>query len=198
MIQYFDTLPKLVTVTSDSSTVLTNLMVRANIIPSVYKNPLLYYTYDIQDGDTPEIVAHKYYGSSYSYWVILYTNEMMDPLWSWPLSRRNFDTFITEKYTDFDPYTETHHYEKVVMQTDNGTGTVSESVINIDEDTYNSMVETTNTYNLPTGSVVVNVTKRAISYYDYELNLNESKRAIKILNKSYLAQFEDELKRLMR
>lgn len=198
MINYFETLPKLATVRPDSTTVLTNIMARASLIPSVYKNPLLYYTYDIQDGDTPEIVAHKYYGSPYSYWVLMYTNEIMDPLWGWPLSRRNFDVFIEEKYTSFDPYTEVHHYEKVVTQTDNGTGTTTVNIINIDEDTYNSMLETTYTYNLPTGSVTVNVTKRAVSYYDYELNLNESKRTIKILNKIYLDQFEEELKKLMR
>ena len=195
--QYFDSLPKVITLTPDGSTVLTNIMARASIIPTVYKNPLLYYTYDIQDEDTPEIVAHKYYGTTYGYWVLMYTNEMMDPQWSWPLSGRNFSAYITEKYTEFDPYTTTHHYEKIITQLDNGTGTTTENIINIDVDTYNSLVESTNTYSLPTGSVVVTVTKRAVSYFDYELNENESKRKIKILNKSYLSQFEDELKRLM-
>lgn len=194
---YFDSLPKLITVDPDGSTVLTNIMARASIIPSVYKNPLLYYTYDVQDGDTPEIVAHKYYGSTYDYWVLLYTNEMMDPQWSWPLSAKNFDNYILEKYTEFDPYTTTHHYEKIVTQSDSITNTTTENVINIDVDTYNSLVETKNTYSLPTGPVTVTVTKRAISYYIYELNLNESKRSIRILNKTYLSQFQDELKRLM-
>jgi hypothetical protein len=195
--QYFDSLPKLITVTPEATTVLTNIMARASIIPTVYKNPLLYYTYDVQDGDTPEIVAHKYYGSTYDYWVLLYTNEMMDPQWSWPLSAKNFDTYIVKKYTTFDPYTTTHHYEKIITQSDSVTNITTENVINIDVDTYNSLVETTNTYSLPTGYVTVEITKRAVSYYNYEMNLNESKRTIRILNKIYLSQFQDELKRLM-
>jgi hypothetical protein len=194
---YFDSLPKLITVDPDGSTVMTNIMARASIIPTIFKNPLLYYTYDVQDGDTPEIVAHKYYGSTYDYWVLLYTNEMMDPQWSWPLSTKNFDTYIAEKYTTFDPYTTTHHYEKIITQSDSVTNTTTENVINIDVDTYNSLVETTNTYSLPTGYVTVEITKRAVSYYNYEMNLNESKRTIRILNKIYLSQFQDELKRLM-
>lgn len=195
--KYFETLPKLVTITPAGSTVLTNLMARASIVPTVLNNPLLYYTYDIQDGDTPEIVAHKYYGSSYNYWVVMYANQLLDPQWDWPLTVNNFYSYIEQKYTEFDPYTEIHHYEKIITQTDNGTGTKTINTLTIDEDTYNSLVQTTNTYSLPTGSVTVVVTKKAVSYFDFELNLNESKRQIKLLNKAYLGQFEEELRQLM-
>jgi hypothetical protein len=195
--QYFDSLPKLYTITPRGTSVLTNIMARASIIQSVLNNPLLYYTYDIQDSDTPEIVAHKYYGSSYYYWVLMYTNQLTDPLWDWPLSRRNFDAYIEQKYTQFDPYTTTHHYEKIITQVDAGTNTTTENIVNISLIDYIVLQETTTTYSLPTGQVTVSVTKKAVSYYEYELNLNESKRTIKILNKSYLGQFEDELKRLM-
>ena len=74
--KYFETLPKIVQTENFSAQLMTNIMARASVIPSLLTNPLVYYEYDIQDGDTPEIVAQKYYGDSYAYWVVLYTNQI--------------------------------------------------------------------------------------------------------------------------
>ena len=197
--QYFSTLPKIVYIDKDqTSRVYTNLMTRADIIPSLLDNPLVFYTYDIQDEDTPEIVAHKYYGDVYRYWIILYCNQITDPQWNWPLSGNDFQKYIVDKYTEFDPYSTVHHYEKTMSQYDANSLTTTENTIVIDQDTYDSLVETTNTYALPTGSVTVTITKTAVSYYTYELNLNESKRNIKVLNKAYAGQLENEFKKLMK
>jgi len=42
------------------------------------------------------------------------------------------------------------------------------------------------------------ITKKIVSNYEYEYELNESKRKIKILNKEYAAQFEKEFVNLMK
>jgi hypothetical protein len=196
--KYFNTLPKIITSNYNGGVIiLTNLLVRANIIPEALKSPLLYYTYDIQEGDTPEIVAHKYYGDSYRYWIVLFANQIIDPQWDWPLSGNNFNKYIADKYTEFNPYSTAHHYEKILEQTDISTGTVTKNIVSIDEDTYNSITEETNLYTLPTGTVSVTTSGRAVSYYTYELELNESKRNIQLLNRNYVNEFESELKRLM-
>lgn len=197
--QYFSTLPKVVYYDKNKvSKVFTNLMARANIKPSLLDNPLVFYTYDIQDDDTPEIVAYKYYGDIYRYWIVLYSNEMMDPQWDWPLSRNQFEEYITNKYQDIDPYSSAHHYEKTITSYDQNTLTTTTNTIIIDEHTYDLLNETTNTYLLATGTVNVSVTKKAVSYYEYELKKNESKRNIKILNKNFVNQLETELKKLMK
>ena len=197
--QYFSTLPKVIYSDKNKvSKVFTNLLARANVKPSLLTNPLIFYTYDIQDDDTPEIVAYKYYGDIYRYWIVLYSNEIMDPQWDWPLSRNQFESYILNKYDVIDPYTTPHHYEKIITQYDENTLTTTTNTIVIDEQTYNSLVETNNTYNLPTGPVNVSITKNAVSLYEYELNKNEAKRNIKILNKNYANQLETELKALMK
>jgi hypothetical protein len=196
--KYFNTLPKIITSNYNGGViVLTNLLARANIIPEALKSPLLYYTYDIQEGDTPEIVAHKYYGDSYRYWIVLFANQMIDPQWDWPLSGNNFNKYIVDKYTEFDPYSTIHHYEKIIEQTDINTNTTTTNMVIVDEDAYNLINGSTNTYTLPTGVVSVKTTGRAVDYYTYELELNESKRSIQLLNKNYVNEFESELKRLM-
>lgn len=197
--KYFNTLPKILTSNYNGGTViLTNLLARANIIPEALKSPLLYYTYDIQEGDTPEIVAHKYYDDMYRYWIVLFANQIIDPQWDWPLNGSNFNKYIEDKYTEFDPYSEVHHYEKIIEQTDVSTLTTTKNTVIISSDAYDNIVTNTVTYNLPTGTVSVTTSRRAVDYYTYELELNESKRNIKLLNKNYVNEFETELKTLMR
>lgn len=195
--QYFDTLPKIVKTTGGKSILMTDLMARCSIIPEILKDPMLFYEYSIQDGDTPEIVAYKYYGNSYRYWVVLFANQITDPQWGWPLSSNNFDAYIADKYQSFNPYSTIHHYEKNITQFDLSTQTTTTKNIEIDEDTYNSLTTGTFTYTLPTGSVSVTVSKSTVSYYDYELNLNEVKRNIKILNSIYVDELESQFKQLM-
>lgn len=196
--KYFETLPKVVVSGNFTSKILTNIMARASIVPTLLTDPLNFYTYDIQDGDTPEIVAQKYYGDSYAYWVVLYTNGIMDPQWDWPLSVNEFNEYINSKYPNInDAYTEIHHYEKIITQVDAESNTTTTNKIIIDQTDYNNLVESTNTYSLPTGNVYVTITKNAVSQYDYEVNLNESKRNIKLLNKLYLNQLESEFEKLM-
>jgi hypothetical protein len=194
--QYFDTLPKLIyTDQYGTSSIRTNLLARASLLPSLFKNPLLYYKYDIQEGDTPEIIAHKYYNNSYRYWIVLFANQLLDPQWDWPLSSQQFQNYIEDKYGTEDVYGTVHHYEKVI--TESNFDNTTTNAVTIDQDTYNSLVSSTNTYNLPTGSVTVTITPKAVSIYDYELSLNESERTINILNSVYVTQLENEFRKLM-
>jgi hypothetical protein len=62
---------------------------------------------------------------------------------------------------------------------------------------YQLPTKQTTTYSLPAGDVVVTVETNAVSLYDYELELNESKRNIKLLNATYVGQVETEYQKLM-
>ena len=208
--QYFNSLPKVqYTNTNGVSTIYTNLLARASIIPNLLNNTLNFYDYDIQDGDTPEIVAYKYYGDSYRYWVVLYVNQINDAQWDWPLDDRNFREYMNEKYpgntADY-----VHHYEKVVVQTNRTTGTdydiktttnkfwISEDEYLANEISFLLGVGTSDTYILSTGTVDIKRELRIVTNYTYELELNESKRSIKLLNKSFIDQFEKDFMDLMK
>ena len=59
--KYFDTFPFTTSVDSKGNlSQLVNLTLRTKLIPQLSKNPLLFYKYSIQEGDTPEIIASKY------------------------------------------------------------------------------------------------------------------------------------------
>jgi len=197
--QYFDTLPKIINIDSTgNSKVMTNLLARASVIPQILKDPLLYYTYDIQEGDTPEIIAHKYYGDSYRYWIVLFANELLDPQWDWPMTSMIFEKYLADKYPSTNIYSEIEYYEKVITQYDTNTQITTVNRVRIDENVYNGLpVTQTATYTLPTGPVTITTDRNAVSIYDYELNLNEAKRNIKILNSNYVGEMENQLKKLM-
>ena len=196
--KYFNTLPKVIyTDTKGKSQIFTNLMARASIIPSFLKNSILYYDYDIQDGDTPEIIAHKYYGDSYRYWIVLFANEMLDPQWDWPLTSNQFNAYMIDKYPSINTSTTIHHYEKIITSYDIDSLTTTKKVVEISKEIYDKWITTNKQYTLPTGKVIVSQTTNAVSVYDYELQLNEDKRKIKLLNSQYVTQFEAELESLM-
>jgi hypothetical protein len=196
--QYFDTLPKIIQTDSNrTSIILTNLMARVSIVPEFLKNPVIYYDYDIQEGDTPETIAYKYYGDSYRYWIVLFTNQIVDPQWDWPIESTSFNKYIEDKYQTFNPYSTIKYYEKIVTKYDSSTQTTSVEKIVIDEDTYNTLTDSTNTYVTATNSVTITITKRAVTYYDYEVDLNDAKRTIKILNSIYVDEVEKQFKSLL-
>jgi hypothetical protein len=197
--QYFNSLPKIRYVDKNNvTTIYTNLMARASVIPSVLNNALVYYSYDVQDGDTPEIIAYKYYGDVNRFWIVLYCNQLNDPQWDWPLSSNKFQKYILNKYNTGN-LNSTHHYERITTKTNINTNTTTVDTETISQEVYNSLQSsTTTTYTLGSETITVNVVKSVVTNYEYENSLNESKRNIKILNKAYADKLESQFLELMK
>lgn len=196
--QYFNSLPKIRYLDNNNVvTVYTNLLNRASVKPSVLNNNIVFYEYDLQDEDTPEIVAYKYYGDINRFWIVLYCNQINDPQWDWPLSSNKFEKYVTNKYGN--NLYDRHHYTKVVTKTNVLTKTVKVETYQISEDDYNDLVpDETFSFTVGEETTTINTRKETVSNYQYELDLNESKRKIKILNKSYVDIFETQFMELMK
>lgn len=193
--KFFDTLPKIVKVESNGrTTISTNILSRASLIADKLSDPNVFYEYDIQEGDTPEIVADKYYEDMYRYWLVLLPNNILDPQWDWPMSIPVLNEYITSKYEDPNGL---HHYEKIISSYESTTQITTTHVIQIDEDTYDSLTESTNSYEFDSGTTTTTITKKIVSNFDYELQKNESKRKIKLLRRDLTSRFEKEFKLLM-
>lgn len=212
---YFKTLPKIITPDQNGYPILmTNLLARASMVQELLSNTLQFYEYAIQEGDTPEIVADKYYGDPFKYWIVLFSNQILDPVWEWPMSYASFLKYIDKKYateaedagkTPFE-YTNTtvYEYKKVITTTDVYTRTETIKEVSITQDDYNTLVESTVTYDIPDPPVangtqcIVSTTKTIVTLYDYEEQLNESRRQIKLLNNTYAGEMELQLRELMK
>ena len=73
-----------------------NLLRRVGLRVAVRTNILLYDTYDVKEGETPEIIASKLYGDPELHWVILMINNVTDRFHQWPMSTPQFLDFINE------------------------------------------------------------------------------------------------------
>jgi hypothetical protein len=58
----------------------------------------LYDSYDIRDGETPEIIAEKLYGSSQYHWVIMLCNQRYNYLDDFPIASYELEQHIRDKY----------------------------------------------------------------------------------------------------
>jgi hypothetical protein len=205
---YFDTFP--LVVASDyknNAILLTNLMARVQIIPSLLRNPLLFYSYDLKESDRPDIIAHKYYDDSNKYWMVLFANEIMDPLYDWPLTSQQFDAYLKSKYSvaaGGDAYVLTYttgtvqEYRKTITTYDSTSLETTTKTVVVDLTTYNSITTGSVTQTFSSGaSVTRTISKTPVSIYDYEIELNEAKQNIKLINSSYSNQLENDLKTLM-
>jgi hypothetical protein len=207
--KYFNSLPFIANQDSNGNYYfLKNILIRTKLVSQLAKNPMLFYKYSVQDSDTPESIAFKYYGDQYRYWLIFMANEIMDPQWDWPLTSQQFLKFLKDKYSTVAggdnnvlSYTQgtVHHYEKLVTTVDNNTQTTAIKSVIVDQETYNLIQSSTQTKTFADGSTVTYTTgKNAVSIYDYENDLNESKREINLINSNYVSDMETQYQALVR
>lgn len=64
----------------------------------ILSNVTVYDTYDIVDGETPEMIAEKIYGNSQYHWIIMLTNELFDYRTDFPLPYVELERYIVDKY----------------------------------------------------------------------------------------------------
>ena len=150
--------------------IVTNLLRRVAIRSKIKVNTLFFDTYDVKEGETPEMIAHKLYGDSELHWIILLVNNVTERYHQWPKNNNQFLAYINDKYSNVDA---THHYE--ISQTSGDT------TIKIDIGTDNT--------DYPAASIVTNA--------EYEESLEDEKRKIRLLEPSYVGLFVDEFNSLM-
>ena len=71
-----------------------NIRIKKDIL----RNITLYDEYDLTDGDTPEIIAEKFYGNPEYHWVVMLTNEKFDWLSDYPLTETEITKHIKHVY----------------------------------------------------------------------------------------------------
>lgn len=204
--KFFRSFPKILS----NSEVLTNIMVRTNLLPALINNSALFYKYEMQEGDTPEIMASKYYGDPYRYWLFLYGNNIMDPQWDMVLSTKIFDAYLESKYKAVAAennqtvleYTQTNikYYYKNITTIDSYTQTTSSEDYQIDFETYLILPQSqTYVISLDNGYTTTLITSTfEQTIYDHEIQLNESKRSVNVMNSAYAKDMENQLTSLLR
>ena len=148
----------------------TNLLRRVALRAKVKTSTLLYDTYDVKNGETPESLADKLYGDSEYHWIIMLINDITDRYHEWPMSEAQFSQYLKDNYSNPDAV---HHYE--ISQESGDTD------IKINIGTSNA--------DYPTATLITN--------YEHEQKLQDDRRKIRLLDPSFISQFVTEYKSLM-
>ena len=172
---FFSKFPKLIyDIKGDKNRkVVTDVLRRVKVRSKLAKVANLFDKYDVPDGETPEQVSEAVYGSQDYWWVLLLMNNIKDRYYDWPLSTRQFQTYMTSKYANADAI---RHYE--ITQASGPTQIQDNS----------HLIEVNSTQPGAT----------SVTYREYENRLQDKKRQIQILDKQYLPSFVDEFLSLIK
>ena len=163
---YFDNFP----IISYKRKDVTNLLRRVAIRSKAKTNTLIFDTYDVKEGETPEMIADKLYDDVELHWVVLIVNNIVDRYHEWPMFGNQFLDYVNEKYSN---PSATHHYE--IAQSSGKT------TVKIDIGTDNT--------DYPTATIITN--------YEYEEKEQDRRRKIRLLEPSFIDDFVAEFKDLI-
>ena len=177
---FFDSMPKIIYDSKGNGEVkiVTNLLKRVAVRTKIKTNALILDTYNVKNGETPESIADKLYDDPELHWVVLMINDITDRYHQWPMYEQQFNTYVSEKYDNPDAV---HHYE--ISQSSGDTSTKIE-VYN------NSALYTGDTDFYSDASIITN--------REYEEREQDKKRQIRLLDPSFIDQFVEEFKLLMK
>ena len=183
-----------------------NIFRRVKIQDWIQDNVQFFNKYTIRDGERPDTMAERLYGTSERDWIIVLTAGITNIRNDWPLSNYDLYRYVEAKYgTDLNAI---HHYETIEVR-DNRGRLILPAGQRVDQ---NFTIPTpydasaTNFYvgvrpqtdNISYKSVNSDINPvTGVSNYEYETQLNESKRRIELMKPIYLQQFLNDMRELM-
>lgn len=147
---------------------MTNLTLRLDFFEYLKDNISLFQYVQLSGTEKPEDVAFKLYGDPALFWIVLWSNNIVDPYYDWILTEKQLQDYIKTKYGALNLYS-VHHYETTA------THRLGAGVIVNQSDAPN----------------------QPITNYEYEYGLNELKRKIKVVDPSYINQVVSEFNSIL-
>jgi len=179
---------------------LTNILRRFKIDSNLRNESMVFYNYQIQEGDRPDTIAEKYYGSPNYSWLVAHFNNITDIHRDFPLFGQNFDKYITGKYGSISTAQSTIHEYRIFCKhkDENGANTPSKKRVLVDGTVIAERVLVVDLATFNTTEAAYKYNATGVSKYDYEVELNENKRQIELLDVRYLSTIRDEVENILR
>jgi hypothetical protein len=168
-----------------------NLFKKGIIREDIFQDVSFFTKYQIVGDDRPDNVAFKVYGDSSLDWIVLQSNNIVNIQTEWPLSQRNFDRFMLEKYNTYDNlYNGIHHYETIETKNSNG-------VVIIPGGQQVPSDYSVTFYDNKLKQMITSSEKTIVTNYDYEDQIQTDKRNIFLLKREYLPVVRDDIEDIM-
>lgn len=187
-------------------TTVKNFFKRVSLKSNLFDNITFFDKYVIEGDDRPDNVAFKVYKDSNLDWIVLLSNNIIDVYNEWPLSRKNFESYLLSKYGKVENLYKVHHYEtKEVKDTEGvviipGGLILQKNIIEWEEfvtDQFGNQSPNPNYLKLVPykrrffdsqffSEVTYTDILVEVTNYDYEIKLDEEKREIYLIKPKYL------------
>ena len=183
-----------------------NIFRRVKIQDWIESNTNFFNRYTIKDGERPDTVAERLYGTSERDWIVILTAGITNIKNDWPLSNYDLYRYVENKYGT--TLNDIHHYETIEVRDSRGRLILPAGQKVAQNFTIPTPYDAsaTNYYvgirpqsnNVDYRSVNSNINPvTGVSNYEYETQLNESKRQIEVMKPIYLQQFLNDMRELM-
>ena len=191
---YFKQLPRLdyPSLANDRTSVydfqiVKNLFKRAVLRDDILEDVTSFEKYTVQGDERPDQIAYDFYGDSALDWVVLTTNNIIHVRDEWPMSNRDFLTYLNEKYTAQE-LSNVHHYETTILRDSLGN-LIQNSGLNVEENHSVTFLDN--------GVYRTEQNRKQITFLEHETNLNDKKREINILKRSLIEVFLKDMAEIM-
>ena len=87
--------------------IVTDIFRRVGFGDRIKNQESFFQYYTIKNGETPEIIADKLYGSTDYHWLVLLFNDIVDPYYEWPFDQVVFDNYMDRDYSGTSLYIST-------------------------------------------------------------------------------------------
>jgi hypothetical protein len=182
--------------------VATDITFPVHLLEKYAEDSKYYYTAVVKDGLRPEDVAFLIYGDVEKHWIVLHFNKIINPLFTWPLSSLNLDKYIEKKYGSIGvAQQQIAKYYKIIKRISSISETPTIQKIEIGATEYaNVPLDLAGTdVLLNDGEIVKTIIDReTISVYDYEVQQNDLRREIRLIQTSYIDNIISSLDNLVK
>ena len=200
MAEYFSTFPKI----RYFGVLATNITLRSAFISKLKEYSSVYYPFVIEDGDTPDNIAAKYYGDSNFDWLVYMANNIIDPYTQWPKTSIEFDAYIAKKYGSIDQAkSQIAFYRKYPEVSYVNNEGINFEMTNPGLATYGSVKTYDDVRITPESYDAIDINNPdkdswyPVDVYTNELEENEAKRNIILIDDTLAEKIYSELKELM-
>ena len=158
----------------DATNILNSILVKYR--PVTNTTEFFYHT--VKDGDTPDTLAYRFYGNSELNWIIIIMNNVVDPFYDWALDANKFAAMMSMRY-GAGHEGDVHHFIDITTEK------------RLDEVAALDAIE----YFIANGVYPINVSP--VTNQEFELELNDARREVKILRPKYVQDFINQFEDLM-
>ena len=169
-----------------------NLFKKNEIRPDIFNDATVFTEYQIKGDDRPDNVAFEVYEDSTLDWVVLLSNNIINIQTEWPLLQNDLDRFLLDKYGTYEKLNAVHHYETKEIKDSAGVVMVPQGLHVASDYSITYWDSAVNGY------VAQTDVPEPVTNYEYEMDIENRKRNIRLLKMNYMSIVREDMESLMK